>query len=48
MICSIQSKDQFRSLGNATELFRDNLDNVRGIIQVIDRINHNTDEFEGA
>ncbi|MGE7907530.1 DEAD/DEAH box helicase family protein [Peribacillus sp. NPDC094092] len=44
----VLQEDPFRSLGSVTDLFRDNLDNVRGIIRVIDMINRNTEEFEGA
>lgn len=44
----VLQEDPFRSLGSVTELFRDNIDDVRGIIGVIDSINRNTEEFEGA
>lgn len=44
----VLQEDPFRSLGSVTELFRDNIDDVRGIIGVIDNINRNTEEFEGA
>ncbi|PGX80403.1 DEAD/DEAH box helicase family protein [Priestia megaterium] len=44
----VLQEDPFRSLGSVTELFRDNIDDVRGIIGVIDMINRNTEEFEGA
>lgn len=44
----VLQEDPFRSLGSVTELFRDNIDDVRGIIGVIDGINRNTEEFEGA
>lgn len=40
--------DPFRALGSVTELFRDNSDDVRGIISVIDTINRNVEKFEGA
>ncbi|MGE7635592.1 DEAD/DEAH box helicase family protein [Bacillus paramycoides] len=44
----VLQEDPFRTLGSVTELFRDNIDDVRGIIQVIDTINRNTEVFEGA
>ncbi|KEP26894.1 DEAD/DEAH box helicase family protein [Bacillus zhangzhouensis] len=44
----VLQEDPFRSLGSVTELFRDNIDDVRRIIEVIDSINRNTEEFEGA
>ncbi|QCJ40826.1 hypothetical protein FAY30_02275 [Bacillus sp. S3] len=44
----VLQEDPFRSLGSVTDLFRDNLDNVRGIIRVIDTINRNVEEYEGA
>ncbi|WP_203363660.1 DEAD/DEAH box helicase family protein [Bacillus sp. REN10] len=44
----VLQEDPFRSLGSVTELFRDNIDDVRGIIQVIDMINRNSEVFEGA
>jgi len=44
----VLQEDPFRSLGSVTELFRDNIDDVRRIIGVIDSINRNTEEFEGA
>ncbi|WP_430489152.1 DEAD/DEAH box helicase family protein [Rossellomorea marisflavi] len=44
----VLQEDPFRSLGSVTELFRDNIDDVRGIISVIDTINRNVEEFEGA
>ncbi|WP_025118631.1 DEAD/DEAH box helicase family protein [Bacillus sp. H1m] len=44
----VLQEDPFRTLGSVTELFRDNIDDVRGIIQVIDMINRNTEVFEGA
>jgi type I restriction enzyme, R subunit len=44
----VLQEDPFRSLGSITELFRDNIDDVRRIIQVVDMINRNTEEYEGA
>lgn len=44
----VLQEDPFRALGSVTELFSDNLDNVRGIVRIIDMINRNTEEFEGA
>ncbi|MGG1073161.1 DEAD/DEAH box helicase family protein [Priestia megaterium] len=42
----VLQEDPFRSFGSVTELFKDNIDDVRGIIGVIDSINRNTEEFE--
>ncbi|MGG4547753.1 DEAD/DEAH box helicase family protein [Rossellomorea marisflavi] len=44
----VLQEDPFRSLGSLSDLFKDNVDDVRGIIRVIDMINHNTEEFQGA
>lgn len=44
----VLQEDPFRSLGSVTELFRDNIDDVRGIINVIEMINRNVEDFEGA
>ncbi|MFE4029478.1 DEAD/DEAH box helicase family protein [Priestia sp. YIM B13551] len=44
----VLQEDPFRSLGSVTELFRDNIADARGIIGIIDSINRNTEEFEGA
>jgi type I restriction enzyme, R subunit len=44
----VLQEDPFRSLGSITVLFRDNIDDVKRIIQVIDNINRNTEEFAGA
>lgn len=44
----VLQEDPFRSLGSVTELFRDNIDDVKGIIRVIDEINNNVESFEGA
>ncbi|MDQ0253932.1 hypothetical protein J2S74_001305 [Evansella vedderi] len=44
----VLQEDPFRSLGSVTELFRDNIDDARKIISVIDTINKNTEHFEGA
>ncbi|MES9744601.1 DEAD/DEAH box helicase family protein [Priestia megaterium] len=44
----VLQEDPFRSLGSVTDLFRDNIADIRGIISVIDSINNNTEEFEGA
>jgi type I restriction enzyme, R subunit len=41
-------EDPFRTLGSVSDLFRDNIDDVRGIISAIDKINRNVEEFEGA
>lgn len=44
----VLQEDPLRSLGSVTELFRDNIDDIRGIINVIDTINRNVEDFEGA
>lgn len=44
----VLQEDPFRALGSVTELFRDNIEDVRGIIRVIDRINRNAEDTAGA
>ncbi|KAF0820586.1 Type I restriction-modification system, restriction subunit R [Bacillus sp. ZZV12-4809] len=44
----VLQEDPFRTLGSVTELFRDNIDDVRGIIRIIDSINRNVEDYEGA
>ena len=44
----VLQEDPFRALGSVTELFRDNIEDVRGIIRIIDTINPYVDEVEGA
>ncbi|MBD8069290.1 DEAD/DEAH box helicase family protein [Bacillus sp. PS06] len=44
----VLQEDPFRSLGSISELFKDSIDDVRKIIQVIDGINRNTEEFTGS
>lgn len=41
-------EDPFRSLGSITELFEDNIEDAKGIINVIDKINENSNFSEGA
>ncbi len=41
-------EDPFRSLGSITELFEDKIEDARGIINVIDKINNNSNFTEGA
>ncbi|MFS0824794.1 DEAD/DEAH box helicase family protein [Bacillus sp. 1P02SD] len=44
----VLQEDPFRSLGSISELFQDNLSDVRKIIQTIDDINRNAEEIAGA
>lgn len=44
----VLQEDPFRSLGSISELFRDNINDVRKIIQTIDDINRNAEEIAGA
>lgn len=44
----VLQEDPFRALGSISELFRDNIDDAKKIIQVIDEINSNTEKFVGA
>lgn len=44
----VLKEDPFRSLGSVTRLFRNDIDDVCGIISVINIINRNTEEFEGV
>lgn len=39
----VLQQDPFRSLGSVSELFRENIDDAKGIIGVIDEINRNSD-----
>jgi type I restriction enzyme R subunit len=44
----VLQQDPFRTLGSVSELFEDNIQDVRRILGVIDDINENVDVFEGA
>ncbi|SHR24214.1 type III restriction enzyme, res subunit [Mycobacteroides abscessus subsp. abscessus] len=44
----VLQEDPFRSLGSISELFKDNISDVRKIIQTIDDINRNAEEIAGA
>jgi type I restriction enzyme, R subunit len=44
----VSQEDPFRTLGSVSDLFRDNIDDDRGSISVIDTINRNIEELEGA
>lgn len=46
----VLQEDPFRALGSVSDLFRDNVEDVRGVlrVRVIDMFNRNTDEFQGA
>jgi type I restriction enzyme R subunit len=44
----VLQQDPFRTLGSVSELFEDNIQDVRRILGVIDDINGNVDVFEGA
>jgi len=39
----VLQQDPFRSLGSVSELFRDNVGDVKGILNVVDEINENSD-----
>jgi len=41
-------QDPFRTLGGVSELFEDNIPEVRKILSIIGDINDNVDVFEGA
>lgn len=43
----VLQQDPFRALGSVSELFRDNIGDVKGILSVVDEINANSD-IEGA
>jgi len=45
---AVLQQDPFRSLGSVSELFRDNMNEVKGILNVIDDINEKVDVIEGA
>lgn len=44
----VLQQDPFRALGSVSELFRDNIGEVRGILGVIDDINEKADMMDGA
>lgn len=44
----VLQQDPFRSLGSISDLFQDNIEEVRGIISVVDNINYNSEFIEGA
>lgn len=44
----VLQQDPFRTLGSVSELFEDNIQDVRKILGVIDNINENVDSIEGA
>lgn len=41
-------QDPFRTLGSVSELFEDNIQDVRKILGIIDNINENVDTIEGV
>lgn len=44
----VLQQDPFRTLGSVSELFEDNIQDVRRILRIIDSINENVDTIEGA
>ncbi|WP_066320540.1 DEAD/DEAH box helicase family protein [Bacillus sp. FJAT-29814] len=44
----VLQQDPFKSVGSIVELFKDNMDDARRIIGVIDEINRNSEEIAGA
>ena len=44
----VLQEDPFRSLGSISELFRDNIKDVKTILQTIDTINRNAEEITSA
>ena len=44
----VLQQDPFRTLGSVSELFEDNIQDVREILSIIDDINEKVDAFEGA
>lgn len=44
----VLQQDPFRILGSVSELFEDNVQDVRKILRIIDSINENVDTIEGA
>ncbi|RDU38925.1 DEAD/DEAH box helicase [Neobacillus piezotolerans] len=44
----VLQEDPFRSLGSISELFRENIGDVRRILQKIDEINRNAETYQGA
>lgn len=44
----VLQQDPFKSVGSIVELFKDNMDDARKIIGVVDEINRNSEEIAGA
>lgn len=44
----VLQEEPFRSVGSIVELFKDNMDDARKIISIIDEINRNAEEIAGA
>src|SRR5699024_10672640 len=44
----VLQQDPFRTLGSVSELFEDNIQDVRKILGIIDGINENVDAIEGV
>lgn len=44
----VLQQEPFRTVGSIVELFKDNMDNARKIIGIIDEINRNAEEISGA
>lgn len=45
---NVLRQEPFRSVGSIVELFKDNMDDARKIIGIIDEINRNAEEITGA
>lgn len=44
----VLQQEPFRSVGSIVELFKDNMDDARKIIGIIDEINRNAEDIAGS
>lgn len=44
----VLQEEPFKTVGSIIELFKDNMEQAKGIISIIDQINRNSEEVTGA
>jgi len=44
----VLQEEPFKTVGSIVELFKDNMDDARKIISIIDEINRNSEDIVGA
>jgi type I restriction enzyme R subunit len=44
----VLQEEPFKTVGSIVELFKDNMDDARKIIRIIDEINKNSEDIVGA